>query len=139
MMKKSLLMTIVVSLFLTSNSYANEEVVVYECSYDNVYWTGRGKSMKTDGGDIVVTINGDSLVIKSSSKEMAGTHNLTLKSKLGFQIVALSNSMQFFYNKGSNAFHVNAGIDAGSGFSVSGGGHMGRQVRISGKCSLNQD
>lgn len=137
-MKKSLLMTIVVSLFLTSNIYANEEVVVYECSYDSVYWTGRGKSMKTDGGDMVVTINGNSLVIKSSSKEMAGTHNLTLKSKLGFQIVALSSSMQFFYNKGSNAFHVNAGIGP-SGFSVSGGGHMGRQVRISGKCSLNQD
>jgi hypothetical protein len=138
MMKKSLLMTIVVSLFLTSNSYANEDVV-YECSYDSVYWTGRGKSMETEGGDMVVTINGNNLVIKSSSKEMSGTHNLTLKSKLGFQIVALSSSMQFFYNKGSNAFHVNAGIDAGSGFSVSGGGHMGRQVRISGKCSLNQD
>ena len=137
MMKKSLLMTIVVFLCLTSNSYGNEGVV-YECSYDSVYWTGRGKSMETEGGDMVVTINGDSLVIKSSSKEMAGTHNLALK-KSGYQIVALSSSMQFFYNKGSNAFHVNAGIDAGSGFSVSGGGHMGRQVRISGKCSLNQD
>lgn len=137
-MKKSLLMTIVISLFLTSNSYANEEVVVYDCSYDSVYWTGRGKSMETAGGDMVVTIKGKNLVITSSSKEMSGTHNLTLK-KGGYQIVALSKSMQFFYNKGSNAFHVNAGIDAGSGFSVSGGGHMGRQVRISGTCSLKQD
>jgi hypothetical protein len=137
-MKKSLLMIMAATLFITSNIHANEATVVYECSYDSVYWTGRGKSMETDGGDMVVTINGGSLVIKSSSKEMAGTHTLALK-KSGYQMVALSSSMQFFYNKGSNAFHVNAGIDAGSGFSVSGGGHMGRQVRISGTCALNQD
>ncbi|MFT7300173.1 MAG: hypothetical protein ACI89Z_000627 [Porticoccus sp.] len=136
-MKKIMLITLLVSPLLTSITSA-EENLVFSCSYDSVYWTGRGKSVETNGGIFTSTIKENIIVIKSSSPEVSGSHNLTIKKNSGMRLFATNGSMQFIYNKLTHEYTINTGIGP-SGFSVSGGGHMGRQVRVAGKCSDNQE
>ena len=143
MVKKCKLPTFLTSLFLAYPLYAEEieilddyEVIgiyeVYECSIDNVYDMGNGKSTDRRGGTILVTIVNKDVEIKSNTPELRdGSLKLVVRSDI--EIVAINRSMQFTYGVQSNKFNFTTGNGA-SKFR-SGRGHIGKQKLTYGKCT----
>lgn len=106
------------------------------CTYDSIYKVYAASSVETNGGKFLVTIDKDTVTIKSLSSEIPGTYHLQLQRRDKFKIYATTKSKQFIYSISSRNFVFNTGIGP-SGFNISKGGHTGRQMRASGKCANN--
>lgn len=117
----------------TNNSDPNKKEM-YLCTYDSIYKVYAASSVETDGGDLLVTIDKDQLIVTSRSPEIPGTYHLKLRRKSNLKIFAATKSKQFIYSVSSGNFVFNTGIGP-SGFNISKGGHTGRQMRASGKCA----
>jgi hypothetical protein len=132
-MKTKMLIVLLISLFLTTSIYANEKEV-YDCTVDSVYKVSSARSVKTDGGTFLITVNDNDMVIESNASELEGAHNLKLDVKSDNQIVGINDTMLYTYRVSTNAFTLNTGIGPSS-FNQSGGGHTGRQMRFAGLCT----
>ena len=135
-MKKFMLVALFTAPLLINNTYANEQES-YRCPVDLVYKTGAGKSVDMDGGELEITVQGRELILKNSRINGFGTHQLTVTANNGNQIKGRNKSMIFSYKKVSHEFVLHTGIGP-SNFSYSGGGHSGGQMRVAGKCSIQE-
>ena len=132
-MKKNRLIALLISLFLTHNIYANEKEL-YACTTNAVYDMASSKSLTFDGvGETQVTVNGDSVEIKTNVKDFSGTYNLNISKKSGIEIIAVNDSVSFIYSRTSHKFSLITGIGY-SGFRP-GIGHVGDQMLMAGLCT----
>lgn len=106
----------------------------YTCEIDTIYKVHSAQSMTTDKGKLELKVNKASVTLAISDTKMDGIYELPLKSRSGFSIIAVNKSMVFAYNINAQTFHFNTGIGAFK-FNLSGGGHQGKQMRLSGTCS----
>ena len=132
-MKIKMSIVLFISLFLTNSIYANEKEV-YDCTIDSIYQVSSARSVKTDGGKFLITVNNNDMVIQSNASELPGAHNLKLDVKSDIQIVGINDTMLYTYKTSTSAFTLNTGIGPSS-FSQAGGGHTGRQMRFAGLCT----
>lgn len=142
MIYKSTLIVLFASLFLTHNIFANdvevlEEIEVYgiyeayECTIENIYITGSGRSTDMRGGKLLITITNEDVDIKSDIGNVeSGNLKLVVKSEV--EIIAINKTMQFNYGVMSNKFSFNTGN--GQSKFRGGVGHVGKQVRVTGTC-----
>lgn len=132
-MKKSRLIILLIPLFLTQNIYANEKKL-YECTTNSVYDMASSKSLTFDGvGETQVTVDGNSVVIKTNVKDFSGTYNLKLSAISDLEIIAVNDSVSFIYSRTSHKFSLITGIGY-SGFRP-GIGHVGDQMLMAGLCT----
>ena len=99
-----------------------------------LYKVSADRSLKMDGGELHVTIEGNDIVIKNSRINGFGSHTLKLKKNTGIEIGAANDSMFFSYNIVSHNFVLHTGIGP-SGFNYTSGEYTGRQMRVSEKFS----
>lgn len=121
-------------LLLANNLYAAEQQA-YSCPVDQVYKTGAGRSIDMDGGELDVLIQDGEITLANSRINGFGSHHLKVIKNTGIEIKGRNESMIFVYHKVSHEFVLHTGIGP-SGFSYSGNGHTGKQMRVSGKCSI---
>ena len=124
-----------VCLTLTHNLYANEKTI-YDCTIDNIYTMGTGKSSDEEVGQLRVTMTGNTVEI-NSNVELVESGNLRLLVNTDIEIVAINPTMQFSYAVHSNEFSFTTGN--GHSEFKSGEGHVGNQMRVSGFCKLNSE
>lgn len=137
------LIVLFTSLFLTHQICADEVEVfedvevygiyeAYECTIDNVYVTGSGRSTDRRGGKLRVTITNEDVEIKSDIGNVdSGSLRLIVKSE--HEIIAISNTMQFTYGVMSHKFSFATGN--GKSKFRGGVGHVGEQIMTSGTCA----
>ena len=137
------LIVLFASLFLAKNICAEEVEVfedvevygiyeAYECTIDNVYVTGSGRSTDRRGGKLRVTITNEDVEIKSDIGNVdSGSLRLIVKSE--HEIIAISKTMQFTYGVNSHKFSFATGN--GQSKFRGGVGHVGEQVMTSGTCA----
>jgi len=106
----------------------------YACEIDTIYKVHSAQSMKTDIGNLDLKLNGKTITLKVSNTKMNGTYEIPLKSRSAFNLIAVGKGMVFSYNMHAQTFMFNTGIGAAR-FNLSGGGHQGKQMRLSGTCS----
>jgi len=131
------------SFYLAQNIYADEVEIfedvevygiyeAYECTIDNVYVTGSGRSTDRRGGKLRVTITNEDVEIKSGIGNIdSGSLKLIVKSE--HEIIAISKTMQFTYGVMSHKFSFATGN--GQSKFRGGVGHVGEQVMTSGTCA----
>ena len=141
-MRISILIILLLSLYQTHHIYADEVEVfeeveiygiyeAYECAIDKTYITGSGRSTDIRGGKLRITITNEDVEIKSDIGNVdSGSLTLIIKSEQ--EIIARSDSMMFIYGVNSHKFS----FDTGNGQSKfrGGVGHVGKQIRIEGTC-----
>jgi hypothetical protein len=143
MINISTLIVLFTSLFLTLQICADEVEVfedvevygiyeAYECTIENVYVTGSGRSTDRRGGKLRVTITNEDVEIKSDIGNVdSGSLKLIVKSE--HEIIAISKTMQFTYGVNSHKFSFATGN--GQSKFRGGVGHVGEQVMTSGTCA----
>ncbi len=142
MIKMSTLTVLFAYLLLVQNIRAEEVEILedvevygiyegYECTIDNIYITGSGRSTDRRGGKLHVTITNEDVEIKSDVGNV-DSGSLTLVVKSEYEIIAISKTMQFTYGVMSHKFS----FETGNGHSKfrGGVGHVGEQVMTSGTC-----
>ncbi len=143
MTKISVFIVLFAPLLLAQNICAEEvevfeEVEVYgiyeayECTIDNVYVTGSGRSTDRRGGKLRVTITNEDVEIKSGIGNIdSGSLKLIVKSE--HEIIAISKTMQFTYGVMTHKFSFATGN--GQSKFRGGVGHVGEQIMTSGTCA----
>jgi hypothetical protein len=142
MIKKSTLIVLFAAFFQAHNISADEVEVleeievygiyeVYECTIDNIYITGSGRSTDRRGGKLLITITNEDVEIKSDIGDV-DSGSLTLVAKSEVEIIAISKTMQFTYGVNSHKFSFATGN--GKSKFRGGVGHVGGQVMTSGSC-----